>query len=351
MELELRLHPEDAGRLPRLRCIAPALRGRARVQQQRPVWHDSPDRALAAAGLVLVQERGTWRLERLIPGGAAWLPGAPPPVVERATELSAFDHALPTPLAPVASFDGRLASYVLETEDGTVALGLLRGTLRTVADEQPAGRVLLAGAELPLRRLAVAIAEELRLDIPATCLAAEGFALAHGLPPAARQHGAPVLPPDLPLGDAFARAVGHLTDVILHFGRRRPGPACRPGGSAPDAGRGASVALLLCSVPSRGAVRPGSGGGRRSEVAGNAARLRRAIGTCSSPRPPPSCWRRCPMTRGCTGCFVPLTGAARPATPNCERFWSARHSAGWESNWPGSPGRDLGARRWIRRNC
>lgn len=228
MELELHLHPDDAGRLPRLRCVASAARGRARVRQQRPVWHDSPDRALAAAGLVLAQERGTWRLERLLPGNADWPPGAPSPVLERAAELSTFDHTLPAPLAPVASFDGRLSSYALETEEGTVALGLLRGTLRTVADERPACRVLLAGAEQPLRRLAVAISEDLRLEVPTACLAAEGLALAHGLPPPARRLGAPELPPDLSVAEAFAWVVAHLTDVLLHFGLPARDPRAGP---------------------------------------------------------------------------------------------------------------------------
>lgn len=228
MELELRLHPDDAGRLTRLRCVAPLLRGRARGRAQRPVWHDSADRALAAAGLVVVQESGAWRLERLVPGDAAWPPGAPSPVLERATQLSAFEHALPTPVAPVASFDGRLTSYALETEEGTVALGLLRGTLRSVAAERPACRVLLAGAEQPLRRLALAVSQELRLDVPTACLAAEGFALAHGLPPPARRLGAPELPGGLAIGEAFTWVAAYLADVILHFASAAMDPRAGP---------------------------------------------------------------------------------------------------------------------------
>ncbi len=218
MELELRLHPDDAGRLTRLRCVAPAVRGRARLQRQRPVWHDTPGRALAADGLALAEERGTWRLERLVPGNGAWLPAAPPPVLERAADLASFDHRLPAPLAPVASFDGRLASYALAVDETTVALGLLRGTVRSVAEEQAVCRVILAGNEAPVRALALAIAGELRLDVPPTCLAAEGFALAHKLPPPPRRLGAPDLPRGLTVAEAFAHVVGHLTDVILHFG-------------------------------------------------------------------------------------------------------------------------------------
>jgi len=228
MELELRLHPDDAGRLPRLRCIAPAQRGRPRTQHQRLVWHDTPDHALAAGGLALVLERGTWRLERLVPGNAAWPPGAPAPVLERAAELSAFDHALPAPVAPAAGFDGRLTSYALETEDDTVALALLRGNLRSVTEEQPACRVLLAGAEPQLRRLALAIAEELRLEVPTAGLAAEAFALAHRLPAPARRCGAPVLPTGLTVGEAFAWTVGHFADVILHFGAAELHPRAGP---------------------------------------------------------------------------------------------------------------------------
>lgn len=217
MNLELRLHPDDAVRLPRLRSIAAAARGRPRMQRRRLIWHDSPNQALAGAGLVLAEERGEWRLERLVPGRAIWSPGTPSPVLERAAALAGFEHALPAPLAPVASLDGRLATYTLDTDQGAVGLGLLRGVLRGVTDAQPACRVLLAGEEAPVRGVAVSLAEHLRLEVPHACLAAEAFALVHATPPPPRQLGPAALPDVQSVAEAFAFVVGHLTDVILHF--------------------------------------------------------------------------------------------------------------------------------------
>lgn len=217
MELELSLHPDDAGRLTRLRAIAAAIQGRPRMQRQRVIWHDTADQALARAGMSLAEERGHWRLEQLTPDAATWLPAAPAPVLERAATPADFEHPLPAPVAAVAGFDGRLATYSLAGEQGSIMLGLLRGSLRSVAEEQPTCRVLLAGDEPMLRELACAAGEELRLAVPVACLAAEALALAHAVPPAPRRQGAPILPDGLSVAAAFAHILGHLTDVMLHF--------------------------------------------------------------------------------------------------------------------------------------
>src|SRR5262249_39110916 len=65
--------------------------------------------------------------------------------------------------------------------------------------------------------------------VPQTCLAAEALAIVSGIPPAARHHGAPELPPGCSVADAFSHAVGHLTDVILHFA-----PAAAEGNDGPE---------------------------------------------------------------------------------------------------------------------
>lgn len=214
MDLDLRLHPDDAARLPKLACVAPLVQGRPRQQKRVLVWHDDAQRSLAASGLALVEERQGWSLERLIPGEGAWPPGTPAPVLERGADPAAFDHKLPAPLAPVVSFLGRATTYTLA--DG-VALGLLRGSFRAVTDERPVCRVLLSGPDAVVLGLAVAIARELRLEAPPACLAAEAFAVAHAAMPPARRHGAPELPAGASLPEAFAFVTGHLADVILHF--------------------------------------------------------------------------------------------------------------------------------------
>jgi triphosphatase len=215
MELELRLPPDDAARVPRLRLLSAA--GKLRGHAVRIVWHDSPDAALAADGLCLAQERGIWRLERLVPGAVPWPPGGPAPILAHAAALDGLAHAMPPTLAAVAAFAGRRTGYVVETEHGPVTLWLWRGALRAVEAEHPVCRLHLSGADAAVRSVALALAEALPVDVPRAALAAEGLAVARGLQPRARQLGAPVLPDGLDIGDSFATVIGHLADVILHF--------------------------------------------------------------------------------------------------------------------------------------
>jgi triphosphatase len=215
MELELRLPPDDAARLPRLPLLSAA--GKLRGQAVRIVWHDSPDAALAGEGLCLAQERGIWRLERLVPGAAAWPPGALAPVQEHAATLDGLAHIMPPTLAAVAAFAGRRTGYTVETENGPVTLWVWRGALRAVEAERQTCLLHLSGADAAVRSVALALAEALPVEVPHATLAAEGLAAARGLQPPARQHGAPVLPDGLDVADSFALVLGHLTDVILHF--------------------------------------------------------------------------------------------------------------------------------------
>jgi CHAD domain-containing protein len=216
MELELRLDPDDASRLPRLPVLVSAVRGRP--QQQRIVWHDSPDAALTLRGLALGRDRGAWRLEKLLPEATdAWPPGAPPPVLAQSAEFSDLGDDLPTPLAPVVAFAGRLRVFALETAQGAVTLGLSQGTLRFVTDERPASRVYLSGNDRAVLHLALALAGEVRAEAPSATLAGEALNAARSAAPAPRRLGAPTLPEGLGVAEAFAFVLAHLTDVVLHF--------------------------------------------------------------------------------------------------------------------------------------
>jgi triphosphatase len=179
--------------------------------------------------MVLAEQRPFWRLERLTPNGAAWPPGAPPPVIAAARGLDALDRPLPGPLIPVAAFEGRARSTELACEQGPVVMVLLVGAVRAVAGEHRVSRLLLHGPMLPVRALALALAGELDLIVPRTSLAAEALAIVSGIPPAPRHHGAPELPAGCSVADAFSYAVGHLTDVILHFA-----PAAAEGRDGPE---------------------------------------------------------------------------------------------------------------------
>jgi triphosphatase len=217
MELELRLDPDDASRLSRLKALASATRN-GRAQQQRIIWHDSPDSALTEQGMALARERGVWRVERLVPiASGTWAPGAPPPVLAEAADMTELGFELPAPLAPAVAFTGRRQTYTLETAQGVVTLGLVRGSMRTITTEHAACRVHLSGDAQAVLHLALEVAGEVRAEVPVATLAGEALAVARATVPAPRRLGTTVMPAGLGVADAFAFVLAHLTDVILHF--------------------------------------------------------------------------------------------------------------------------------------
>jgi triphosphatase len=212
MELELAADPDTVARLSRLKALVACRDGRPRTQSVKIIWHDSPDHALLADGLTLAEQRGVHRLERLFPGAETWLPGQPVPVVAEAPEQA----TLPSPMAPLAAFEGRQTTSVHQFGAQPVVLTIAKGVLRAVTAEQPAARIWLSGEEQAVRVAIELIAEAEPVAIPVTSLAAEGIALATGGPATQRHEGAPRLP-EGPLGvtDALMHILGHLIDVIL----------------------------------------------------------------------------------------------------------------------------------------
>jgi triphosphatase len=220
MQLTLRLPPGDNATLQRLPAIKAARTGRTRGQTARIVWHDSLDRTLAADGLALSEERGTWRLTRICPSPSEpWPPATDHRVIEETMgspdELS---HDLPAALIPVAAFEGRRTVTTLSLEGEAVTMTVLDGTLRAVDAEHPATRLILDGPDAAVRTLVLALAETLPLGVPPHCLAAEARSLADSAVPGPRRSGAPALPAAATsAAAAFVHIMGHLTDVLLHL--------------------------------------------------------------------------------------------------------------------------------------
>lgn len=146
------------------------------------------------------------------PPGAAWRPAAPPDLLGTLDAGAAPDEAAGEPLVPIAGFSGTATRLSL-AED--VEATLLKGHLRSVAQEAPAARLLLSGPPGAVLATMRALAEELPLLPPRAALAEEGRALARGGPPVPRRLGAPRLDPALGVEDALALAMGHLTEVLL----------------------------------------------------------------------------------------------------------------------------------------
>jgi len=195
--------------------------GRARTTTLHVVWHDTPTGALAAQGLALAERRcgreTRWQLERMRPAkDAVWVPGTPPPVLETVADLGALTHELPVPLLPVAALAGHLRDFPAIDTEHAVSISIVEGLLRAVVGEQRVCRVTLQGPPTAVETLALALAAAVRLSVPRTALSAEAYATARP-PPPPRHLGAPQLPPQLSVGDAFAYIVAHLTDVLLHW--------------------------------------------------------------------------------------------------------------------------------------
>lgn len=212
MELELTAPADSVAGLGRLKALTANRDGRPRTSSIKIVWHDSPEHALLADGLSLAEQRLAWRLERMLPGEDTWLPGQPAPVVSDAPDLS----ALPSPLAPLAAFDGRRTASIHQFGDASVTLTVERGILRAVTAERPVARILLSGEAAAVHSAALLIADAIPAAVPLASLAAEAVALATGRDPQPRHLGAPALPETLTdVPAALTHIIGHLTDVIL----------------------------------------------------------------------------------------------------------------------------------------
>ncbi len=223
MELALVLNAADAARLSRLPAIRAARSGRARGQTVRMVWHDTLDRALAAEGLGLNEQRGVWRLERTRPDPTEpWPPATDHRLIEEAPKPDALTAPLllrvADALTPVAAFDGRRTVFALTIGGEPVTMTLLDGVLRAVAADRPCARLFLAGPGAAVRELVLLLADHLAVSVPVRSLASEALRLADGTTPQPRRTGAPELPPQgLSTHAAFAHILGHLADVLLHL--------------------------------------------------------------------------------------------------------------------------------------
>jgi CHAD domain-containing protein len=120
----------------------------------------------------------------------------------------------------MAGFEGQLR--MLAAPDG-VQVAVLAGTLRAAAADFACCRMELAGPETAVAGLAALLAGRLPLHVPAASLGAVALTVA-GRPMKSRRHPPPVLPPDRPVGEAFALLVAQLTAVIL-FEAPHAGPA------------------------------------------------------------------------------------------------------------------------------
>ncbi len=213
----MELAPDAA---PRLAHLLPG-NARRRATPVRFFWYDTPDFELAGNGLSLVERQlgreTVWRVERLLPhAGVAVPPGTPCPVLAEAADAASLGTALPASLTRMAGFEGQLR--MLAAADG-VQVAVLAGRLRAAAADFACCRMELAGPESAVAELGTLLAGRLPLHVPAESLGAAAMAVA-GRTTKSRRHPPPVLPPDRPVGEAFALLVAQLATVILSEARR-----------------------------------------------------------------------------------------------------------------------------------
>lgn len=257
MNLTLGLSSADAAKLRRLSIVKTAGAARARTQAAKIVWYDGPEHHLAAGGLSLEGQGGTWRMERHWPApGELWPPGAPArpagdtewpegkqPEHQRPEgkqpEGKQPEYPRPEYLAPVATFEGRRTVFALTMDGAPVGMTLLDGISRAGMAERPAARLTLSGPDAAVRALLTHLTETIALDVPPDSLAMEALSLAAGTAPRARRDGAPVLPGrDMAATVAFAHILGHLTDVLIALA-----PEAARADSGPEAVHKARVAV------------------------------------------------------------------------------------------------------------
>jgi triphosphatase len=218
LDLELTLPTAAASRLVRMKLPGIERRARARSFAFHSILHDSADNALAANALTLIEERGSWRVERLYPGkGHWWPPGVPPPQAAAALSRDALGVELPASLIPRAALEGRTTTLHLAAGEDALMLTLRQATLRAVAAEGHLARLIVSGPEAAVAALAHRLASDIDAAIPRASLAAEALAASLGTPAQARASGPPQIAGDMTVRDAVRYLVGHLTDVILYW--------------------------------------------------------------------------------------------------------------------------------------
>ncbi len=227
MRMELLMHPDDARHVSRIRRAFKTAETRPRTRRVRLFLHDTPDHALTATGLALIERRGAWRIERLSPGATIWAPATPAPVLEEATTREGLTTPLPEGLAPVAIIEGQETTHTLLVNGQTAVLTIWRGSAHAAPVPQtpdpgfPLCRIMLDGPEAAVRLLAVQVAATARAEAPRASLATEALSLVSDSAYRPRRSGAPSLPredaSDLTSGSAFRHILGHLVDVLLYL--------------------------------------------------------------------------------------------------------------------------------------
>ncbi len=239
VELKLHLDPGNAARLRHHPALRAARAGPARIERLAATFWDTPDRALAAAGIGLrLRAEGGRILQTVKTAGAGaglydrpeWttpVPGDSPDAAALA-ETPAGGVADPANLVPVFTTDFVRAAWPLAGTGWTAEMALDLGVIRAGGATAPVAEVELELTSGPVRPL-FDLAQRLNATVPLTLAARDkaehGYRLAAGAGPAPEKAPRVPLAPATPAGDAFAtvaraclRQMVRNAEAILHTG-------------------------------------------------------------------------------------------------------------------------------------
>lgn len=238
--IELALAPDHAGRLFRHKAISAGRSGRTRTEPAGVTWHDVSDPDLAAAGVMLTEHRGAWRLVR--PLRRHGFPAGTETIAEAASPEALGGRSLSSrPVARAALLGHtRRVELAPATEGGDkLAVTLLAGRLRNVTEERACCRVLLEGEPASAARLAMALGETLPITAARCSIGEAALALGNGAPEP--EPPEPAVPVDADVDEAMAHVLGALASALLRWIPEIA--ASGEGGSAPHAVHQARVAI------------------------------------------------------------------------------------------------------------
>lgn len=219
--LSFTFDPADSARLARWPGMRPS-----RAFPVELVWHDTAGADLQQDALTISSQAGLWQLARLHPVMAA----VPSPILAETRRPELLGHHVPSELLPQARLLGKRQTLQwTQGEAGSeqaAELRVLEGRL-SARPEPAICHLTLQGPASAIGPLAVALAGELRLQVPRAGLAEQALAAATGTAPTPRALGAPHVPDGQTVAESLATIAGHLLDVMLHWADRVK-PACTP---------------------------------------------------------------------------------------------------------------------------
>ncbi|GAB6052126.1 inorganic triphosphatase [Magnetospira thiophila] len=234
VELKLALAPEDAARVARAAIVRKHVQGKARTQQLRAIYFDTPDQALRAAGVALrVRREGRQWVQCIKSAGKSQGGLSSRREHETIVPRSTFDLSLLADsdlrdilpmelvgtLAPAFETDIRRTSRRLLLDDGTeLDMDMDVGTIIAGDSQTPVSEVeleVVSGDPAQLFVIARHLLHIAPIRLSSQSKAARGYALSSGQGAAWTKSGIPSLDPHMTVEESLTTILHSCTDHLL----------------------------------------------------------------------------------------------------------------------------------------